>query len=83
MLVDLALGEPALGTRTIAGPEVHRMPDLVRQVLRVDGSHRAVVPVRLPGAVGRAMAGDALLDFAPDVRGKQTFAEWLDDRRQP
>lgn len=76
-LVDLTLAPPARTTRTIAGPEVQQMPDLVRQTLRADNSHRLVIPLRFPGPTGRAMADGALLDPSPDVRGRQTFADWL------
>ena len=81
-LVDLALARPAGTTRTIAGPQVHEMPHLVRQVLRVDGSRRLVIPLWLPGSAGRRMASGALLDPNPDVRGRQTFPEWLALRRR-
>lgn len=81
-LVDLAMAPPARTTRTIAGPQVHEMPDLVRQVLRVDGSRRLVIPLWLPGAAGRGMASGALIDSNPDVRGRQTFPDWLAQRRR-
>ncbi len=81
-LVDLALEPPSGTTRTIAGPQVHEMPHLVRQVLRVDGSRRLVIPLWLPGAAGRGMASGALLDADPDVRGRQTFPDWLAARRR-
>jgi hypothetical protein len=64
----------------MAGPEVRDMADLVRQVLRADGSRRLVVRGRVPGAAGRAMAAGALLDPHPSRSGRQTFAEWLSER---
>ena len=80
-LVELALAAPSGTTSEIAGPEVHRMPDLVRRVLRARGARRLVVPVRLPGRVGAAMAGDGLLPAGEGRRGTQTFAEWLRETR--
>lgn len=53
------------------------MPDLVRRLLRAKGSHRPVIPVPLPGAVGKAVANGALLPAGPGPRGTQTFDEWL------
>ncbi|HEX3706204.1 MAG TPA: 3-beta hydroxysteroid dehydrogenase [Mycobacteriales bacterium] len=76
-LVDMAVGEPVGMAGDIAGPEVHEMADLVRLVLRSRGSRRAVVGMRLPGATGRALAGDGLLPDGSGKRGTQTFAEWL------
>jgi uncharacterized protein YbjT (DUF2867 family) len=76
-LVELALGEPVGMAPEIAGPEVLLVPDMARRLLRATGSRRWVVPVRLPGAVGKGMSGGALLPTGPGPRGKQTFDEWL------
>jgi uncharacterized protein YbjT (DUF2867 family) len=76
-LVELAAREPVGLAPELAGPEQHEMPDLVRQLLRARGSHRIVVPVRLPGAAGKAMATGGLLPTGPGPRGRQTFAQWL------
>jgi hypothetical protein len=76
-LVALATG-PAVGRAPeLAGPEVHDLVDLARQVARPSARRRPVVPVRLPGATGRAMATGALLPARPGPRGRQTFASWL------
>lgn len=79
VLMELALAEPAGRITELAGPEVHRMPDLARRLLRARGSHRAVLPVRLPGRVGRALAGDGLLPMDGGRRGTQTFSDWLNE----
>lgn len=75
-LVDLVLGDPAGRAPDLAGPERLEMPDLVRRVLRARGSRRPVLPVRLPGPTGRAMAGGGLLPEGGD-RGGERFDEWL------
>lgn len=76
-LVSLAVA-PARGRAPdLGGPEVREMRDLVRAVLRVRGRRRLVLPVRLPGRVGREMAGDGLLPGPDAVRGTQTFDDWL------
>jgi uncharacterized protein YbjT (DUF2867 family) len=78
-LADLALGDPRRAVLTMSGPEVHEMPDLVRKVVRAQGSRRLVVRMPMPGSAGRAMASGALLEPSPDIAGTQTFAEWLDE----
>ncbi|MFF3562576.1 SDR family oxidoreductase [Streptomyces sp. NPDC002574] len=76
-LVRLAGGAPAGLAPDLAGPEVLEMDDMVRRLARARGERRLLVPVRLPGATGRALTGGALLPTADGPRGRQTFAEWL------
>ena len=76
-LVDLALDAPAGLVADLAGPEQHRMPDLVRRVRDARGSRRPVLSLRLPGRVGAAMARGELLPRGDGPRGQQTFDEWL------
>jgi uncharacterized protein YbjT (DUF2867 family) len=76
-LVELAVGQPAGMAAELAGPEPLEMTSLARRVLRARGSRRVVLPVRLPGAAGRAIAGGALLPSDPGPRGQQTFSQWL------
>ncbi|MEQ4722217.1 hypothetical protein [Nonomuraea sp. B19D2] len=77
-LVELARRSTPIGLAPeLAGPGRHTMPDLVRRLLRARGEHRLVIPVRLPGPVGKAMAGGGLLPTEPGPRGKITFAEWV------
>jgi uncharacterized protein YbjT (DUF2867 family) len=61
----------------LAGPERLRMVDMARQLVQARGERRIVVPVRLPGAVGKAMAEGGLLPPAGHVEGTRTFAEYL------
>jgi uncharacterized protein YbjT (DUF2867 family) len=78
-LLTLAVG-PAVGQAPeLAGPEVHGLPALVRELMPVAGRRGVVVPVRLPGRTGRLTARGALLPTGPGPRGQQTFAEWLAD----
>jgi len=76
-LVTLAFGEPAGLAPDLAGPERQSMVEMVRRLARARGSHRLVVPVRLPGSVGKAMLNGGLLPTGPGPRGVQTFDEWL------
>ncbi|HVT20797.1 MAG TPA: NAD(P)H-binding protein [Mycobacteriales bacterium] len=78
VLVDVALAAPIGMAGDVAGPEAHEMADLVRKVLRSRGSRRIVIQVPLPGAAGKKAASGALLPTGEFVRGRQTFAEWLE-----
>jgi hypothetical protein len=78
VLAELALADPTGRVTEMSGPEVHQMPDLARRLLSARGSRRAVLPVRLPGRVGRALAGDGLLATGGGRRGTLTFGRWLD-----
>ncbi|GAA3712356.1 SDR family oxidoreductase [Streptomyces tremellae] len=76
-LVRLALGDPLGYAPEFAGPEVREMSAMVRQLQRARGGRRPVLPVRAPGAVGRAMAGGALLPREENPRGTETFDAWV------
>jgi hypothetical protein len=78
-LVEIARDAPAGRVPDLGGPAVHEMPHLVKAVARARGERRLVVPVRLPGAGGRAMAGGALLPEGATMCGETTFARWLAD----
>ena len=77
-LVELALTDPVGLARELAGPQVEKMIEMVRAVNARRTRHRWVVPIRLPGKVGTAMAGNGLLPLHDGPRGRQTFAQWLD-----
>jgi len=53
------------------------MSELVRKVLRATHRRRILVPLRFPGAAGKALATGALVPQTDGPRGKQTFEEWL------
>lgn len=72
-LVDLAEAGPSGRVADLAGPERHDMVELAR---RVAGGRR-VVPVRLPGAAGKAMRSGALCPTGDGPRGTITFDAWL------
>jgi uncharacterized protein YbjT (DUF2867 family) len=76
-LVELARGGAVGLADEMAGPDRHRMPDLVRQLLRARGERCLVVPVRLAGKVGKGMAGGALLPTGPGPFGGIGFDPWL------
>jgi uncharacterized protein YbjT (DUF2867 family) len=74
-LAELAVGPPQGMATPIAGPEALLLPDMLRQVCRARGSRRLVVPLRLPGAVGRALREGGLLPDGPCLVGRQRFAD--------
>jgi uncharacterized protein YbjT (DUF2867 family) len=76
-VVDAALGAPRGRVPEIAGPEVNELPDLITKLIRARRARRLVVPVRVPGHVGHAIANGELLLGRDGLRGTQTFDEWL------
>ncbi len=76
-LAAISHAEPAGLAPELAGPQQERMPDMVRRLVRARGEHRLVIPVRLPGDAGKAMAEGGLLPASDGPRGRQTFDEWL------
>jgi len=77
-LVKLARAEPAGLAPDFAGPRREEMTDMVRRVARLRGTHRPVIPVRLPGRAGDQVAQGGLLAGGPANRGSVSFAEWLE-----
>jgi uncharacterized protein YbjT (DUF2867 family) len=67
---------PRRGRVEIAGPEVASVADLARTWRRAAARPALLVPLPLPGALGRALRGGALTAACPGIRGRQTFAEW-------
>lgn len=80
VLVDL-VETPAQGyAPEIGGPNPEQMPDLVRRLLRHQGSRRPVLTLRVPGAAGKAMRSGALIPKSPGIVGHQRFDEWLEEK---
>ncbi|MGY1751575.1 SDR family oxidoreductase [Blastococcus sp. SYSU D01042] len=76
-LVALVEAGPSGRVPDLVGPEVLRMTGMVRGYARASGRGGLVVPVRLPGAVGKAFR-DGTLTAGPGAdRGVQTFDRWL------
>ena len=76
-LVEAALDQPAGRLPDLAGPRVERMEDLVRQLLKARGRRRLILPIRVPGKAGRAMAEGSLIATRNGLRGNLTFDQWL------
>jgi uncharacterized protein YbjT (DUF2867 family) len=78
-LAELALGPPAGLVPDMAGPEVRTAAELLREYLRAEHRHRAIVPVRLPGAAARAFRAGANLAPGRAV-GRRTWEQFLAER---
>jgi uncharacterized protein YbjT (DUF2867 family) len=76
-LVELALGDPVGRAPDLGGPQPHDLVDLARRVVAARGERWRVLPLPVPGAPGRAMAGGALLPGPGARLGRTTFEEWL------
>jgi uncharacterized protein YbjT (DUF2867 family) len=81
-LVELMLDAPAGAIPDLAGPAVHPMRDLVVGYLHARGKHRPVVPVRMPGNVGRAYRAGDNLNSTTATRGERTWPEFMAERLQ-
>jgi uncharacterized protein YbjT (DUF2867 family) len=75
-LADLATGPPVGGAPDLGGPQVRSMADLARTWAAATGRRRAVLPVRLPGRLARAVRDGGLV--TPNhADGRITFEEFL------
>jgi uncharacterized protein YbjT (DUF2867 family) len=79
-LTELTLGEPAGLVADLAGPRIEPMGDLLRSYLRAAGKRRALLPVRMPGKMGRAYRDGANLTIDGADLGTRSWEEFLADR---
>ena len=76
-LVAVAADGPQGHVADLAGPKEESMPDLVRRYARTAGRHHPVLPVTVPGPMGRAMRNGGLLPHPGARHDTLTFDEWL------
>ena len=77
VVAGVAEGGPRHGRVEVGGPEISDARDLARTWRSVTGRRVALVPVAVPGKLGRALRAGVLTTARPDVRGTITFADWL------
>ena len=77
-LVEALDGGPVGYATELAGPEQLQLTDMVRQVLRRRRERRRVLPVRLPGKVGRQLRTGGALPVGDFREGKRAFADYLE-----
>ncbi|MCS3844689.1 SDR family oxidoreductase [Microbacterium sp. AK031] len=79
-LAELTLGSPAGRVADLAGPQVREIAHMVRAFDSARGRVHRLLPIGLPGAVGRAYRdGDNLADGTA-MRGRSTWEEFLANR---
>ncbi len=77
VVADAVERGPRRGHVTVAGPEVAGLRDLAATWRRAAGSRAVVLPLPLPGLLGRALRGGAATTAHPEDRhGEVTFASW-------
>ena len=76
-LADVAEGQPRGSRILVAGPELTSARDLARSWKSITGRVALMVPVPVPGKLGRELRAGGLTTDRPDVRGTQKFADWL------
>ncbi|WP_243074268.1 SDR family oxidoreductase [Microbacterium sp. SS28] len=77
-LVDLAEAAPVGGRAAdFAGPREESLRTMVRAYAKAAGERGVVLPLRVPGGLGRAQRDGSLLPGPDAVRGAQTFSEWI------
>jgi len=76
VVAEVSEDEPR-GRIQVAGPEVCTAGDLARSWRAVTGRSAVLVPLPVPGKIGRALRDGALTADHADVLGTITFADWL------
>jgi uncharacterized protein YbjT (DUF2867 family) len=77
VVADVAAGRPGRERVQVAGPEVSSARDLARTWRSVTGRPALLVPLPVPGKLGRALRDGGLTADDADVLGEITFADWL------
>ena len=78
-LVEVTLAAPQGRVPDVVGPQVLSATDALRTLLEARGQRRRLVPVRVPGPVGRACRERANLGGADALRTGRTWAQFLAD----
>jgi len=81
VVADVAEGRPARGRVQVAGPEIASVRELARTWRSVTGRAALMLPVPVPGKLGRALRSGGLTADHADVLGSIRFADWLAARR--
>jgi uncharacterized protein YbjT (DUF2867 family) len=76
-VADVTEDAPARGRVQVAGPQIMSAAEVARTWREVTGRRALLVPVPVPGKLGRALRRGGLTASKPDVRGTISLADWL------
>jgi uncharacterized protein YbjT (DUF2867 family) len=76
-LVDAAEAGPKGRIPDLGGPKTEQLKDLVAAYLAATQQKKLIVPLRVPGPMGKAMRKGGLIPAPGAAVGRQTFREWL------
>jgi uncharacterized protein YbjT (DUF2867 family) len=76
-IAGVVTAPPVRGRVHVAGPQVLSGAEVARTWRRVTGRRALLVPVPVPGRLGRALRDGGLTAPQPDIRGTISFADWL------
>jgi uncharacterized protein YbjT (DUF2867 family) len=78
-LVDAAEAGPRGRVPDLGGPRAEQLKDLVKAYLARSGQKKKrIIPLHVPGPMGKAMRKGGLIPAAGAAVGRQTFLEWLE-----
>jgi uncharacterized protein YbjT (DUF2867 family) len=77
-VADIAEQPARRAGTSIAGPEVTELRTLARTWRSVTGRRLALIPLRVPGRIGRALRSGTLTTRQAEVTGHVPFAAWLE-----
>jgi uncharacterized protein YbjT (DUF2867 family) len=77
-LVDAAEAGPKGRVPDLGGPKTEQLKDLVAAYLAATKQKKLIVPLHVPGPMGKAMRKGGLIPAAGSAVGRQTFREWLE-----
>jgi uncharacterized protein YbjT (DUF2867 family) len=76
-VADVTEGAPARGRIRAAGPQIITAAEIARTWRSVTGRRALLLPVPVPGRLGRALRSGGLTTSRPDISGTISFADWL------
>jgi uncharacterized protein YbjT (DUF2867 family) len=77
-LLDAAETGPKGRVPDLGGPRTEQLKGLVAAYLAKTGQKKRIVPLHVPGPMGKAMRKGWLIPAAGAAVGRQTFLEWLE-----
>ena len=80
-LVQLVEAGPSGRVPDLGGPREEQMVDMMRAYKAATGAKGWILPVPLPGALGRALRDGTLIPGPGSDHGTQTYADWLRSER--